>query len=507
MGIQEVSVATSGVGNQQTGRVFAVRFSDPRPGAWLRSQPKTHWKLTGAGEIAFQADNLELTGRKSRPFWTGAKAGFSFPIQNVTNVVQVDRLVTCHVLLGGPGSAETALQFWAEDTRAAQEIVALLPRERTPEFERLQAEHDTYEQALETVGSRPVVTPLLVAVNVLVFAWTVYAGADLFKPDGALMVKWGTNFGPVTLAGEWWRLFTSMFLHFGLFHILLNMWALWSLGRLTERLFGTVHFLLLYVFAGLAGSIASLLWHPTVNSAGASGAIFGVLGGLLAFMLNPHTRMPASIAAKQRNSALAFVVYNIGFAHAGIDVADHIGGLLGGIAMGWVLARPLDVQDRQDPLPRLMAALGAGAVALVALSWPLAHPTPTVAAERRFRREFQQFTSDETRIIGVEDGLTKLEKAGKITEQEWGRRVAQEVVPQWQASEERLESAQLPRESRLAPLRDAIIDYVDARRRLDDLLSAGARDHDAEKVLLGKALAEKVKERTSIATQLIGTLY
>src|SRR2546429_8718830 len=97
------------------------------------------------------------------------------------------------------------------------------------------------------------------------------------------------------------------------------------------------------------------LFRSNLNSAGASGAIFGVLGGLFAFMVNPKTRIPASVAAVHRKSAVVFILYNLfnGFAHAGIDNAAHIGGLVAGFAMGWMLARPVEIEARQDPLPRL----------------------------------------------------------------------------------------------------------------------------------------------------------
>jgi rhomboid protease GluP len=83
------------------------------------------------------------------------------------------------------------------------------------------------------------------------------------------------------------------------------------MGQLTEKLYGSAYFLVSYFFAGLCGSLSSLYWHPNLNSAGASGAIFGVLGGLIAFMVNPKTRIPASIAAVHRKSAVVFIFYNL----------------------------------------------------------------------------------------------------------------------------------------------------------------------------------------------------
>jgi rhomboid protease GluP len=264
-----------------------------------------------------------------------------------------------------------------------------------------------------------------------------------------------------------------MFLHFGLIHLLLNMWALWSIGKLTEHLYGSAQFLLVYIFAGLCGSVASLLWRADVNSAGASGAIFGILGALLAFMLNPKTQVPASVASAQRNSAFVFVAYNLfnGLTHAGIDNACHLGGLLGGFAMGSWLARPLDSEAREDWMPQLTAALFGGTIALIALSWPLTHPGATKVAELHFKREMQWLGDEEDRLLADQRALDLLVVDKKITSRKWGGRVQKTLVPRWQAAEDRLSHAELPPESREIPLRTALLGYIDEKRLGLDLLA------------------------------------
>jgi rhomboid protease GluP len=350
-------------------QTFSVHFS--APSVRLSTQPQPHWKLAGAGEVTVEKDRVVLRGLRPRPFRSGAQTEIPIPLNQILNVVREGAVIQCHVRDSG---TTKVLRLWAANEQDAERLTRVLPTERTPDFERLLAEHQAFNSTLSTVASRPVVTQALLILNCAIFACTVLAGAGLFNANGALLVHWGTNFGPLTLNGEWWRLFTSMFLHFGLIHLAFNMWALWSLGLLTERLFGSAYFLVLYIFAGICGSLLSLYWHPNLNSAGASGAIFGVLGGLLAFVLNPKTRVPASIAAAQRNTALIFIAYNLfNGLQAGIDNAAHIGGLLGGFAMGWALARPVDVEARQDPLPRLATVTALGAMLLVALSWPLFH--------------------------------------------------------------------------------------------------------------------------------------
>ena len=116
-----------------------------------------------------------------------------------------------------------------------------------------------------------IVTRTIVLVNVAVFVAMVACGMPFVESDGQMMLDWGANFGPMTMNGQWWRLVTCMFLHFGIVHLALNMWILWGLAQITERLVGSTGFAIVYMASGIAGSIASLAWHPAAVSAGASG--------------------------------------------------------------------------------------------------------------------------------------------------------------------------------------------------------------------------------------------
>ena len=135
----------------------------------------------------------------------------------------------------------------------------------------------------------------------------------LFSPRGETLVAWGANYGPLTLDGQWWRLLTCTFVHIGIIHIGLNMWVLWDIGQLVERLTGNVGFLLLYLLSGLFGSLASVYWNPEVLSAGASGAVFGAFGGLMGFVLLRGDSIPKSILGPLRNSGTSFLFYNLIF--------------------------------------------------------------------------------------------------------------------------------------------------------------------------------------------------
>jgi len=190
---------------------------------------------------------------------------------------------------------------------------------------------------------RLVITPVIMGLNTCIFVLMVLSGVSALKPQPSQLVPWGANFGLLTFGGQWWRLFSSTFVHIGVLHLMLNMWALWSLGALAERMFGKWMFLLLYVLAGLGGSIASLAWNPEVVSAGASGAIFGVVGGLIMLLGLEKLRVPLTESKQTLTSLLMFVGYNLvnGFKESGVDNAAHLGGLVLGLVLGALLHRPL----------------------------------------------------------------------------------------------------------------------------------------------------------------------
>jgi len=210
-----------------------------------------------------------------------------------------------------------------------------------------QGELRSFGRAILAATPRLVVTPLVALVCVVVYVAMVVSGVSAFDPDPEALVDWGANFGPrVVLDHQAWRLVAGMFLHVGFLHILFNMWCLLSAGPLVERLFGNVAFAAIYLLAGIGGSIASLGAHPQMVSVGASGAIFGLFGALLGFLVVHRNAIPASVLKPLRKSAVGFVVYNmiIGAMVPMIDMAAHLGGLATGFVCGLLLQRPLPVE-------------------------------------------------------------------------------------------------------------------------------------------------------------------
>lgn len=198
-------------------------------------------------------------------------------------------------------------------------------------------------------------TALLIAINVGLFAWQVLHGMDITSPSTADAIRWGADYAPLSYLAEPIRLFTSMFFHFGLVHLMLNMWALYIFGNVAESLFGRFYFIGMYLLAGLFGSLLSsymtiqngheLLQHfdqsllPHV-SAGASGAVMGLGAALTVLSLFPPLPHQAYILDKKALLMIMAINLVFGFVATGINNAAHIGGMIIGafLALMWYLS-------------------------------------------------------------------------------------------------------------------------------------------------------------------------
>lgn len=200
-------------------------------------------------------------------------------------------------------------------------------------------------------------TWVLIGINVVVFLMMTLAGGS---QNIRVLIRFGANFAPYVSMGQYWRLFTAMFLHIGLEHLALNMLTLYFLGASLEPLLGTARFTALYLVSGVCGNAAS---YALTNglSAGASTALFGLFGGYLmlgeSFRSNPYVRMMA-------RQFLVLVILNLGFdlLDSGIDIWGHVGGLFGGFLAGYAFGAP-----KLGSVPRWKRILGAVTILLFLL--------------------------------------------------------------------------------------------------------------------------------------------
>jgi membrane associated rhomboid family serine protease/Tfp pilus assembly protein PilF len=213
-------------------------------------------------------------------------------------------------------------------------------------------------------------THVLFGANVMVFIAMVLASGAVEDFPAKVSIHFGANYGPLTLSGDWWRLLTYMFLHGGIFHIFFNMWCLWDLGALSESLYGRWTYAAIYGITGVAGGLASVAWNPGVWSVGASGAIFGLAGALIASFYLGEFSLP-NIAIRGTLRSLVFfvgfsVLFGAGFnlfggGSSGIDNACHFGGLVSGLILGALIAR---IAPEHDAPLRRVSVLGVVALAV-----------------------------------------------------------------------------------------------------------------------------------------------
>ena len=203
------------------------------------------------------------------------------------------------------------------------------------------------EDAIDRMRKRPKswMNILMVAANIVIFLLVEVTGSS---EDVVHMIAWGAAFPPLIRVGEYYRMFTCMFLHFGIEHLCNNMLLLIFIGDNLERAVGRVRYLLIYLLGGFGGSVVSYYWNMRngvdVVSAGASGAIFAVIGAMIYIIIQHRGRLED--LSLKRLLLMAFLTIYVGFSSDGIDNAAHIGGLMCGFLLALILYRKKNERNR-----------------------------------------------------------------------------------------------------------------------------------------------------------------
>lgn len=178
------------------------------------------------------------------------------------------------------------------------------------------------------------ITLCIIGVNILMFLITAVLSKNIFYSNKDVLIELGAKYNELISKGEYYRFITSMFLHGGLLHLALNMYSLYSVGPLVERIYGKIKYLSIYFISGITASIFSYIFSDSV-SIGASGAIFGLLGTTLIFAI----KMRNNLGSNFLKNVASVIVINlfIGFSLPNIDNYAHLGGLIGGIIMSLLL--------------------------------------------------------------------------------------------------------------------------------------------------------------------------
>ncbi len=438
-----------------------------------------------AGFAAFHPDSLELRGRGSvNHFFRRFTVRHAFK-----DFVSVSRQAASVTIFLDPDRKPLTLLRLDLTFRSEEEALAAaarLPAVQSPELEQAQAEASAFEQTLAAATPRVWVTPVLVAINAILFVAMAVASGTL-EPTGKEAIDWGASFGPLTTDEEPWRAFTCTFFHFGFAHLGMNMWALLSAGLLVERLYGNVAFLALYLGSGLCGSLLSLLWNPNTVSGGASGAVFGVYGALILFIVRHPEAIPRHLLEDLRNSTIGCIGYNLfyGFSQSGIDNAAHLGGLAAGVMLGRVLALPVAPGRRVARRAAAAAALVAGLFLCV---WPL---LPRDFA--KLSKMIDQVGEEDQAVLDLLRGVMNKENLAKVSAAEASRQLEERCEKAWLRLSVTLETAPVEKVPFMQEEVDRLRRYFDLRLRWIHLLIQGLRgDPKADKAEF-KKLTEQIE--------------
>jgi membrane associated rhomboid family serine protease len=465
------------------------------------SKPPNSFNLGGKGEVAFDETSFRFKAKEYGTLWGGSDKEFVFPLWALRNASRDKSMVQVQILVESPGKAPwvARVAFWAKDEESAAQILARMPLTQTEDHLRRKREEAEFQQSLTLATPRVIITPALVAINAAIFVALALAGAGVIQPQGDVHFEWGSNLGLATAAGAWWRLFTSMFLHFGILHVAVNMAVLWGVGPVVERLYGHFLFLLIYVLSGMAGALASVLWHPEVNSAGASGAILGIVGASMACFLQRGNGIPRTVAIANVVVGVILVAGSILWGLApGIDNIAHLGGLVAGFVLGHGLARPLEPAARVIS-GRNAAVSGAIIVALAALlALPVRSAIENARNEVRIEAEIDAFIAIERAAQAAAESISEAARTRALDRNAQANRLQDEVVKRYEEGYRRLADVPQRKASPRFALQQRIIRFAESRLSAYRTMVEAIRANDAGSV---RKAEELLKEGNRIASE------
>ena len=329
-------------------------------------------------------------------------------------------------------------------------------------------------------------TPIIIFANVIMFFLMVINGSDFLSPEAKDMIDWGANFRPMTINGQLWRLFTSCFLHIGVIHLVLNMYALITIGPILEPVMGSVRFILFYILAGIAGSATSFFWYESTVSAGASGAIFGMYGLFLVLL-------QAKLAGTENRknliaSVLIFIAYNLFFGlKGGVDNAAHLGGLASGIVLGGIYF----VSTKENLKNKFGMILQSISVILI-FTYVAVVYSLLPADLSKYYAKMEEFTKIETEALVVYSLPQNTDKVTYVNEVKKG-------LALWDKAEKIVtEAYTLDVPVKYTIKNDLLKEYVDVRKKSYEVILKALEENSAaynqEVEFLNKRVAEAAKK-------------
>ncbi|MBL7745143.1 MAG: rhomboid family intramembrane serine protease [Chitinophagaceae bacterium] len=361
-------------------------------------------------------------------------------------------------------ASEAVISEWKEK-------IVLLKEETIKTAEQEIKEAQEIDKVMNFSKSNLYVTYGIMAINIVVFVLMVTGGVSFITPTGIDIIRWGANFSPLTLSGDWWRLITCFFVHIGIIHLVLNMYALYMAGVYLEPLLGKTRYIVAYVCTGVLASLASLWWHKDpVPSAGASGAIFGLYGVFLAFLTTKF--LPRQIRKGLLQSIGVFVVYNLIYGmKSGIDNAAHIGGLISGLVIGYLYYMTIkadNAEKKKIPLAAAIIVLTFGAAYFYAhnnIAAPGARDKVKGEIDFFGYKDADRFNEKYNRIIEMQDKAMVPLKNESLPDDQLADQLTSISLPEWEKADQAVKELMIYDVSETAKRKAAIMQqYITLRK-------------------------------------------
>ena len=329
----------------------------------------------------------------------------------------------------------------------------------------------------------------IILINVIVFILMVIDGAEIFDVrNGLVHIKWGSNVTALTLSGDWWRLITSMFIHFGIIHLAMNMYALYIAGVYLEPMLGKTKYIVAYFCTGIIAGIVSLWWHKEgLNGAGASGAIFGLYGVFLALLFT--NLIPKQVRTALLRSIGIFVVFNIVYGmKSGIDNAAHIGGLLSGMLIGFIFYLELSEKiNIKKPIATVLIT-----ILTVAGTWYFL---------TNYKSDVVRIDQLQKRFFVLQDSaLNSLTESERLTGTERKEKLVNVTLPIWRKNLDNLNEMEIlsmtePMKSEHQRLKQYVQLRIEETELLIKAADAPAGTYDNEIKQIGQKISEAVNKK------------
>jgi rhomboid protease GluP len=321
-------------------------------------------------------------------------------------------------------------------------------------------------------------------------------GVSPMLPTAGSLRDLGADFAPLTLGGQPWRLVAAMFLHFGVIHVGMNMLCLYQ-AREVERVFGRLGFATLYLVAGLVGGVASLARQELVVSAGASGAVFGVFGAFLGFLVARRKSIAPDAWQKAMRSMGSFVAINLIVSlQAHIDLRAHVGGFATGAIGGAWLAAGDHAAARRAARSIAVAAIGV-AISAAAVVWlPIPSGVDWLGPTRALITEFGAV---EHQTVDAYNAALARSKAGELTDAQVADLIERDVIPPVRSVRDDIAVATIPGDQRA--LFGHLSDFLDGRLACYGDVVAGRRatDNEARAAALAQYNQDRATRELAIA--------